>query len=175
MWERLELFRNRESWTPVMHYLELSREMNEDDNKHSTEMFDVLLSCSLRMDRMRKQVTRSKGMEEVMDAKNRWLNRLMTRVIEKSNLPEADVSLYKRGAMRELVEDIWRYFDSSIDGVDSFSDEEEEREDTREKGKESRRKSQRKVSGNITENPENGYGQENLKHQILMMITFLIL
>ena len=135
--ERLELFRNRESWTPVMHYLELSREMNEDDNKHSTEMFDVLLSSSLRMDRMRKQVTRSKGMEEVMDAKNRWLNRLMTRVIEKSNLPEADVSIYKRGAMRELVEDIWRYFDSSTDDEDSFSGEEEEREDAREKVKES--------------------------------------
>merc|ERR1719427_2244903 len=73
---------------------------------------------------MRKQFRRSKGREEMMDIKLRWLDRLVASVCQNSDFPESEVSVLNRGEMRQLVEEIWLFLDTYRD-TDSEDEEEE--------------------------------------------------
>jgi len=119
--ERVEVSRNKSSWAPLLKFfVEIRIKMKNgqvvvDDSSSLAEMNEVLLSSGFRMDRMRKQFRRSRGEEEMMEIKIGWLDQLMARVCEKSELSASDRENLERGRWRQMVEDIWRYFDSNRD------------------------------------------------------------
>jgi len=127
--EKLEISRNRDSWAHVLDVIsEMKRKgkkVEEDEDSFSSALMgELLLSSGLRLDRMRKQFRRSKGREEMMDIKLRWLDRLVASVCQNSDLPESEVSVLNRGEMRQLVEEIWLFLDTYRD-TDSEDEEEE--------------------------------------------------
>jgi len=128
--DRLNICRTRELWEPFLQFYkkkgrnedvsngkndenEGKNDDNERKNDDNEELLDVLLSCSLELERMKRQFIRVQGKEEEREVKTKWLDILVGRAIEKYSVPEYDAKVYNRGGFREIVEDIWTYFEEN--------------------------------------------------------------